>query len=154
MTHPLDRPVWNALHSRQADLAIGGERAVGYQRHYAMFIAGADQSEASLAAMAELVPVTGQAALVERDRWPLPRGMRVVADAVIIQLVAEHGIDGSEAGFPFTELGEEDEPDALGLATLCRPGPFFARTSALGGFIGVRDAAGRLIAMAGERMKV
>lgn len=154
MSHPLDRPVWNALHSRQACLAIGGGRAVGYQRPYAMFIAGTDQSEESLAAMAELVPVTGQAALVERERWPLPPGTRVVADAVIVQLVAANGISGPDADLPFLELGEADEPDALTLATLCRPGPFFARTSALGGFIGVRDEAGRLIAMAGERMKV
>src|SRR5687768_11260093 len=105
MTHPLDRPVWNALHSRQGYLAIGGGRAVGYQRPYAMFIAGADQSAESLAAMAELVPATGQAALVERERWPLPPGTRAVADAVIVQMVAEHGIDGSDAGFPFNELG-------------------------------------------------
>lgn len=154
MSHPLDRPVWNALHSRQAHLAIGGGRAVGYQRPYAMFIAGADQSEESLAAMAELVPADAQAALVERERWPLPPGTRVVADAVIVQLVAADGIRGSEADLPFLELAEADEPDALALATLCRPGPFFERTSALGGFIGVRDAAGRLVAMAGERMKV
>jgi predicted GNAT family acetyltransferase len=154
MAHPLDRPVWHALHSRQADLAIGGGRAVGYQRAYAMFIAGDDQSAESLAAMAELVPEEGRAALVERERWPLPAGTRVVADAVIVQMVAEGGIKGSDVGFQFLELGEADEPDALELATLCRPGPFFARTSALGGFIGVRDDAGRLIAMAGERMKV
>ncbi|WP_166037056.1 GNAT family N-acetyltransferase [Sphingosinicella sp. YJ22] len=154
MSHSLDRPAWNALHSRQAYLATGGGRAVGYQRPYAMFIAGADQSDASLAAMAELVPADGQAALVERDRWPLPPGTRVVADAVIVQLVAENGIYGSDAGVEFLEMGEADEPDALALATLCRPGPFFARTSAMGGFIGVRDEAGRLVAMAGERMKV
>ena len=154
MAHPLDRPVWNALHSRQAYLAIGGPRAVGYQRPYAMFIAGADQSDESLAAMAELVPAEGQAALVEREHWPLPPGSRVVADAVIVQMVAEDGIDGSEPGFSFLEMGDADEPEALELATLCRPGPFFARTSALGGFIGVRDGSGRLIAMAGERMKV
>jgi predicted GNAT family acetyltransferase len=154
MTHLLDRPVWNALHSRQAHLALGSGRAVGFQRPYAMFIAGADQSEDSLAAMAALVPANGQSALVERERWPLPPGMRVVADAAIVQLVAADGISGPDAGTPFLELGEADELDALELATLCRPGPFFARTSALGGFIGVRDKAGRLVAMAGERMKV
>jgi predicted GNAT family acetyltransferase len=154
MTHPLDRPVWNALHSRQAHLAIGGADAVGYQRPYAMFIAGADQSDKSLAAMAELVPANGQSALVERERWPLPPGTRVVAEAVIVQLVAAAGIDGPDGAPPFIELGEADERDALALATLCRPGPFFDRTSAFGGFIGVRDAGGRLIAMAGERMKI
>jgi predicted GNAT family acetyltransferase len=40
----------------------------------------------------------------------------------------------------------------LALATLTRPGPFFERTHELGEFIGVREG-GRLIAMAGERMK-
>ena len=154
MSHPLDRPVWNALHSRQAHLAIGGGRAVGYQRSHAMFIAGADQSEQSLAAMADLVPADGQSALVERARWPLPPGTHAVADAAIVQLVAEDGISRPDADVPFLELGVADEPDALALATLCRPGPFFARTSAMGGFIGVRDEAGRLVAMAGERMKV
>jgi len=40
----------------------------------------------------------------------------------------------------------------LALATETRPGPFFARTHQLGDFVGVK-AGGRLIAMAGERMK-
>jgi predicted GNAT family acetyltransferase len=40
----------------------------------------------------------------------------------------------------------------LALATLTEPGPFFARTHQLGDFVGVRDG-GRLMAMAGERMK-
>lgn len=38
------------------------------------------------------------------------------------------------------------------LATLTEPGPFFARTHTLGGFIGVR-IDGRPAAMAGERMR-
>ena len=41
----------------------------------------------------------------------------------------------------------------LALATLTQPGPFFARTHRLGGFIGVKQD-GVLVAMAGERMKV
>ena len=154
MAHLLDRCVWNALHSRQAHLAIGDGRAVGFQRSYAMFIAGADRSDESLAAMAALVPAEGQSAMVESDSWPLPPGTRIVKDAMIVQMVAETGIAGSEAGFAFLELGEADEPEALELATLCRPGPFFERTSALGGFIGVRDDGGRLVAMAGERFKI
>jgi predicted GNAT family acetyltransferase len=38
------------------------------------------------------------------------------------------------------------------LATLTKPGPYFARTHRLGDFVGVKQD-GRLIAMAGERMK-
>ncbi|MEI9963878.1 MAG: GNAT family N-acetyltransferase [Caulobacteraceae bacterium] len=40
----------------------------------------------------------------------------------------------------------------LALATLTQPGPFFARTHQLGDFIGVKQE-GRLVAMAGERMR-
>jgi len=40
----------------------------------------------------------------------------------------------------------------LALATLTKPGPFFARTHQLGDFVGVKRD-GVLVAMAGERMK-
>ena len=47
---------------------------------------------------------------------------------------------------------EADAPEMLALATLTKPGPFFDKTHRLGDFIGVKRD-GRLIAMAGERMK-
>ena len=39
-------------------------------------------------------------------------------------------------------LGEADGPEMLALAQLTRPGPFAARTHALGGFIGVKARGG------------
>lgn len=154
MSHPLDRPIWNALHSRQAEFAIGGGPAVGFRREVAMFVAGEDRSPQCLAAMAALVPDGAQAGLVEAGGWPSPPGTTLVKEAALMQMVAADGVDRSDAGFPFLELGDADAPDMLALATLTRPGPFFARTHALGGFIGVRDAEGRLVAMAGERLKI
>ena len=56
-------------------------------------------------------------------------------------------------GLDWRELDEADAPDMLALALLTRPGPFRARTHRLGRFIGVREE-GRLIAMAGERMRM
>ena len=50
-------------------------------------------------------------------------------------------------------MGEKDAADVLQLALLTRPGPFRAGTHALGRFLGVRDGR-RLVAMAGERMKL
>src|SRR5581483_5849565 len=44
-------------------------------------------------------------------------------------------------------------PEMRALAELTQPGPFHARTHTLGSFVGVREN-GRLIAMAGERLKV
>uniref|UniRef100_UPI0013D05BE5 GNAT family N-acetyltransferase n=1 Tax=Acinetobacter baumannii TaxID=470 RepID=UPI0013D05BE5 len=54
--------------------------------------------------------------------------------------------------FAFEELGDAGAAQMLALATLTEPGPFFARPHRLGRFIGVRHE-GRLIAMAGERMR-
>ena len=62
--HPLDRPVWGALTSRQAGLALGDARAVRYAPEYGLFAAAADASPESLAALAALVPEEGEIALV------------------------------------------------------------------------------------------
>jgi predicted GNAT family acetyltransferase len=154
MSHPLDRPVWNSLHDRLARLAIGGGPAVGFERACEEFVAGADRSTETLAAVAELVPAGSQASFVEREAWPLPPGTALVRDAVLVQMIAEDGLRAPELDLRVLELGDPDGPEMLELATLCRPGPYFARTHALGGFVGLRDAAGRLIAIAGERFQI
>ena len=49
-------------------------------------------------------------------------------------------------------LGAGDVPAMLELTALTRPGPFASRTHELGTFLGIK-IDGRLVAMAGERMK-
>jgi predicted GNAT family acetyltransferase len=49
-------------------------------------------------------------------------------------------------------LGTGDVPAMMELTKLTNPGPFAARTHELGTFLGVK-VDGRLVAMAGERMK-
>jgi predicted GNAT family acetyltransferase len=49
-------------------------------------------------------------------------------------------------------LGVDDVPAMMELTKLTRPGPFTLRSHELGTFLGVRTD-GRLVAMAGERMK-
>jgi predicted GNAT family acetyltransferase len=61
-------------------------------------------------------------------------------------------ITPGDAAFPLLPLGEQDAGEMLALASLTEPGPFFARTHRLGGFVGVKQG-GKLVAMAGERMK-
>lgn len=46
--HPLDRPVWTSLTTRQADLALGDRAAVRFRPAVNLFAAGADQSPAVL----------------------------------------------------------------------------------------------------------
>lgn len=148
--HPLDRPIWSALTGPQAHLASGGARAWRIDAEVGLFAAAADPDDgAALAAF-----MTDGAPLILFDDAPssLPRERLTVVTEPMVQMIAETvappGPDASIA-----PLGEADAAEMLALATLTRPGPFLARTHELGGFVGVR-ADGRLVAMAGTRLRV
>jgi predicted GNAT family acetyltransferase len=49
-------------------------------------------------------------------------------------------------------LGGTDVPEMLDLVARTRPGPFWADTHQLGRYVGIREE-GRLVAMAGERLR-
>jgi predicted GNAT family acetyltransferase len=146
--HPLDRPVWTALSTRQREFAIGDERALRFDPAIGLFAAAAEGEAERLAALVSEGEVIG---LVETELPPLPATLRVVRRAACVQMVAERPAP-PPAGFAFDELGDSDATAMLKLATLTEPGPFFARTHQLGDFIGIRHD-GQLVAMAGERMK-
>lgn len=150
--HPLDRPVWNALTTRQADLSVGGTRARRFRPDINMFAAAADQTEESIAALTALLPETGAIGLVEAAPFPPLPGARVEKAALINQMVATRS-PGIAEGFAFLSLGDADAAEMLALATLTEPGPFFEGTHRMGQFVGVR-IDGRLAAMAGQRMRV
>ena len=149
--HPLDRPVWNALASRQMRFAVGDTRARRFDRDFGLFAAAADASPECLAALAALVLERGMVALVEAE--PPPQIAGVTAEPhVIWQMATERLADGPSPAFEIVPLTEADAPQMIALATRTKPGPFFARTHKLGDFVGVRRD-GELVAMAGERMK-
>lgn len=150
-SHPLDRPVWSALTGRQAPLARGDSQALRFDPLYGLFAAAADASPDSTAALAALNVSPNGMGLVENRPMPLPPGAKVRAQAQCVQMVAASPTGGGKS-VPFEPLGEADAADMLALATLTVPGPFFEKTHRLGDFIGIKQD-GRLIAMAGERMK-
>lgn len=149
--HPLDRPVWSTLTSRQSELALGDGRALRFDPAYALFGAAADASPESQAALAALNTSPHGMGLVEAGDMPPPPGAAVRSTALCMQMTASTLTAGGRE-VAFEPLGEADAADMLALATLTVPGPFFVRTHRLGDFIGVKQD-GRLIAMAGERMR-
>lgn len=151
MAHPLDRPVWSTLSTRQRDLALGDGRALRFDPRYNVFAAAADGSPENLAALRELIPVAGSLWVVEAEPFTPPPGVTVVKAAVCAQMVAEKPKPG-DPDFAFEDLTEADAPQMLALATLTEPGPFFEATHRLGAFVGIKQD-GRLVAMAGERMR-
>lgn len=149
--HPLDRPVWSALTTRQRDLSIGGVLARRYDPDIGPFAAVAVDDDEHLAALSRLVADHGPVALLQRGAIPRPPGTRPTLEADGVQLVLDR-LAGVPATVGFESLDADDAPEMLALAKLTEPGPFEPRTHELGGFLGVK-VDGRLVAMAGERMK-
>jgi len=151
--HPLDRAIWSSLTSRQAPLGVTQAGARRYRPEYALFAALDDDSPESLSALADLVIAHGPVAIVEPAPPPPVPGARIAQSGELVQMICEDLAPAPRApDFEIVALGDDDAPQMLALATLTRPGPFFARTHELGDFIGVK-VEGQLAAMAGERMK-
>jgi predicted GNAT family acetyltransferase len=149
--HPLDRPIWTALSGRQGEFALGHGRARRIAPDIGVFVAAEDDTPESLAALADLVRTYGESWRMEVGATPVP-GTETVSQALGVQMVAEALTPAPPPAFAFAPLSAADAPEMLELALLTRPGPFAARTHQLGDFVGVREG-GRLIAMAGERLK-
>lgn len=151
-THPLDRPVWNALTSRQADCALGEGLARRFAPQYGPLTGARDASPESQAALAALPDAPDGLWLLEAQAVAAPAGMAVAHSADCVQMIADGPVAAPDPAFAFIDLTEDDAAEMLALATLTRPGPFAERTGRLGAFIGVKQD-GVLIAMAGERMR-
>ena len=149
--HPLDRPVWNALVSRWAGIARGDGRAWRVDPAIGPFAAAAETSPAGLAALAALVPQDGELWIVEAEPIPAPPGVTVDRQRELNQMVAAD-VAPARAPFDIVPLTDGDAAEMYALARLTEPGPWVSRTHELGGFFGVK-VGGRLVAMAGERMK-
>jgi predicted GNAT family acetyltransferase len=148
----LDRATWSALSTRHAQFALVQGGARRYDPTYGVFAAVENRSAASLASLGALVAAHGDVALLEVDPPTDVPGVAVVSQDIGVQMVATRLTSGPSSGCEIVSLHEDDAPDMLALATLTEPGPFFERTHRLGDFFGVK-VDGRLVAMAGERMK-
>ncbi|KQS57335.1 GNAT family acetyltransferase [Brevundimonas sp. Leaf363] len=158
MTHPLDRAVWNALSGRlnRFTTADSGARGRRIDPEVGVFLAAADGSEESLAAMDALALAHPGAGLVERSDGSmadvLPRAVPVARQVDLVQMACSALTPGRRE-VAYQVLTEADGPAMLALATLTKPGPFRLRTRELGPFIGIkRDGA--LVAMGGRRLRV
>ncbi|MEV6952224.1 GNAT family N-acetyltransferase [Streptomyces sp. NPDC051183] len=147
----LDNPVWAALTGPHRGFAEIGPRGLSarYTADASPFAALADpQDPQAWADLAELSG-PGQGVWVTGLLTP-PAGWDTVASIPGIQLDGR-AVRG-EADPGAVRLGPADVPEMLELVALTRPGPFFDRTVELGTYLGIRHE-GRLVAMAGERMR-
>ncbi|PKB25758.1 FR47-like protein [Novosphingobium kunmingense] len=149
--HPLDRPVWGALTGRQADLAIATGDALRLDPGFGPFAAARDRGAPAQAALAALLD-HGEAWLVETEEWPAPPGARVARVAALVQMVADDPAPMQPGDEEAVLLGDADAASMTALALATEPGPWGDKTRHYGQFYGLFDQ-GRLMAMAGERMR-
>lgn len=148
----LDRPIYSALATLQAEFAVGAPPALRFRPEVEPFIAAANDDPESLAALLRLFNPGEELVMLQRAPTPLPEGLTERPPRDCVQMVASTSVAvAPPAGA--VRLGEADAPDMQSLAELTAPGPFRAETWRLGGFWGVREHC-RLIAMAGERLKL
>ena len=151
MTHPLDRPIWTALTTRQQALAEGDAVARRYPLAIAPFADLADLSPQSFASLGAIMSGSEIAVLFTPDAVTVPDTFKVLLADTGEQMTgtpAERALDGIEA----VTLGVDDVTEMMALIESTKPGPFSARTHELGTFLGIR-IDGQLVAMTGERMK-
>lgn len=154
--HPLDNVVWTALTTRQANLAESFDQARRFAPEVstiAGFLEPTPRGYDSLAAL--LSP--GQTVNLALDAPYQPRpGWKLIFGTPMPQMVYEGTSvppSHSSSDPEIIELSAADVPEMMELTVLTKPGPFSKRTHEMGTYLGIRSH-GKLIAMAGERMRV
>ena len=150
--HLLDRPVWNAFTGPQAALASRSGAAVRLDPAHGPFAAAADRSDEALADLAAMIAPGETVWLVEREVWPVQRGLTLVRTAPLLQMIAERPMALQPGDGEIELLGDADAAEMTALALATEPGPWGERTRHYGQFYGIRRE-GKLAAMAGERMR-
>jgi len=155
--HPLDNVIWQALNTRQTEFA----EVFAHARRFAPDVTSlgglAEPSSDGYANLAALLNNGGVAALFLDQRYEPRPGLTVIAEAPLLEMVWENAA-ATQAGRTnsvpeITPLGSKDSEEMVALTALTKPGPFGSRTHELGTYLGIH-CDGKLVAMAGERLKV
>ncbi len=149
---PLDNMVFETLigpQRRLAQVSTNGA-AARFRPDVSPFCGIANEDAASWAGLAEVLGDDGVGVFMGPRLSRIPDGWECLLEEIATQWVAE-----SLPAAPTIEttvLGPQDAQEMVELATLTEPGPFLEATVETGRYVGVRRD-GRLIAMAGERLR-
>jgi ribosomal protein S18 acetylase RimI-like enzyme len=155
MDHPLENVIWHALNTRQAHFAEACGEARRFVREVTLLSAFREPSDEGYQSLADLVGISGTAAVFLDEPYQDRSGWEIIATAPLLQMISENGGAPTNTFLPdeIIDLGPQDSPDMIELTALTKPGPFGTRTHELGNYVGIRKN-GKLTAMSGERLKV
>lgn len=146
----LDRPIWNLLNGPQASLARWSGAACRVDPAYGPFAAAAPGHEADLAGL--LTGPDDEIWLVETEILPPPPGTYVLRTMALLQMIADGPVVAYRPEPDIALLTDADAAELAALAQATQPGPWGPLTHRYGRFFGIRRE-GRIVAMAGERMR-
>ncbi len=149
-SHPLDNPAWHALHAGQATFGETNDLAARYRPEISPIGAVRESSSGAFEALATLCGPDPVAVISTEAELPLSSRLHTVRRVGLHQMVCE--VPAAPVPIDAMRLDSNDIEEVLALVALTEPGPFARRTVELGDYLGVRNA-GRLMAMAGERLK-
>jgi len=151
--HPLDNVIWQALTTRQAAFAECHEQARRFPREVTGLGAFREPNDEGYACLAALLGPHGAVGIFLDEPYHPRPGWEYAGGAGLLQMIHADAASLPDSSFTFVQLGDDDSPEMQELAALTKPGPFGCRTHELGTYLGIR-CEGKLIAMAGERLKV
>ncbi len=149
--HPLDNPILSALTSNHAKLAVKKNNVLMYRPGTFIMVGAPEISETTIKTLSELVPSEGFAGFMgfSPDMKPYFHQLDSIP---AYQMVSETVPVYPEVDYE--QLGMADVKEMMELVDLTKPGsPFFPGMFELGKYIGVKEN-GKLVAMAGERVKL
>src|SRR5215469_1907782 len=154
-SHPLDNPIWNSLLTEHSELAITNRGARRYPSAIGPLSGIPQQSAENYEALRALAETDRVVVLFCTEVPAPPSGWTLIRGGLLTQMICEEPRAGAPVeltrGEELRPLTGSDVPEMVALAELTEPGPFRDRTIELGAFFGI-FAAGRLVAMAGERL--
>lgn len=151
MTLPLDNPIWSALRTVHAHLAVTDGLVARYPASVAPFVSVSDTG-ADVAGGLERFVERGEHLYFVGQVPSLGEGWDVERHAPLPQMVCRSPMTVKD-GPDIIEMSDAQVPDMLALTALVFPGFFRARTIDMGRYIGIYHG-NQLAAMAGERMRM
>jgi ribosomal protein S18 acetylase RimI-like enzyme len=150
--HPLDNHLWKALNGPLARYSRFAGRVRLLSPDIGRVCAIEEDSAANLSELAAALSAGEEVLVIAPQPVRATAELEVLTVKPVLQMVAEQP-KPAVPGVPTLRLGPDDFAQMLALAELARPGPLGARALELGSFQGVFDG-GRLVAMAGERLRL
>lgn len=157
MIELLDNPIWHALQSEHARLALGnGARALRYPADVVPVAGLAENSPAALAELRDLLKPE-ELIWIAAASLPSTPGLEMLAPLPCLQMVYRRDakIPADAGKPPIEKLSTEDAPAMVALTDAAFPGFFRPRTYLMGDYFGMfNDDLTHLVALAGNRLSL